>query len=97
MAVLHTVIYWIARLLVCGVGFVAWIVSQQTADVVRKVRSRRRHHRNLWIEQYHAEQAIRSIRREAIRDMLEAECIQRRAYDDPDIIEGTAVVVDSRW
>ncbi len=57
---------------------------------------RRRRRTSRWpYTQYQAEQVIRSIRREAIRDMLEAEREERYAYD-PDIIEGTAVVVEAK-
>jgi hypothetical protein len=89
MAALHTAIYWIALFILCGGCGIGWVASQGMVDFVRKVRSRRRLRRSLWIEQYDAEQAIRRIRREAICDMLDAE-------PGGDVIEGTAVEVTDR-
>jgi hypothetical protein len=76
----------LAMIVCAGVGLLyvaAWIEEAW----------RRRRHNSRWpYDQYQNEQIIRSIRREAIRDMLEAERDQRYAYDS-DVIEGTAVEV----
>lgn len=48
--------------------------------------------RRLRLERYRAEQALHSLRREAIHDMLETARTHRYAYND-DVIEGTAVEV----
>ena len=69
-----------------GVGLIA--LAESVCD-------RLRNQSRLDYERYHAEQAIRSIRRAAIRDMLEAERDQRYAYDS-DVIDGTAVVVEMK-
>lgn len=80
---------------VCGViavaGFVLWAVIGLIA-AAEWVRDRLPRRVRLDYERYCAEQSIRSIRRQAIHDMLEAEHAHRYAYD-PDIIEGTAVEV----
>jgi hypothetical protein len=73
-------------------GFVIWVVIALIA-VVEWVHDRLRSISRLEYEHYRAEQEIRSIRRQAVHDMLEAESEQRLAYHDHDIIEGTAVEV----
>ncbi|HEX3520391.1 MAG TPA: hypothetical protein VHT29_15270 [Solirubrobacteraceae bacterium] len=73
-------------------GFVFWIVFTLVA-FVGWVRDRMPHRARLEFVRYSAEQEIRSIRRQAVRDMLEAESVQRLAYSDPAVIEGTAVEV----
>jgi hypothetical protein len=74
-----------------GAGLVAFI-ALSVAEFIGDRRDRARRRNAMRVEQYRAEQSIRSIRREAIREMLEAECDQRYAYD-PNVIEGTAVEV----
>jgi hypothetical protein len=91
MVLLH-VLFW----LLCGCAGVAAGVLVTCAvfgliALAEGVRDRLRNQARLDYERYSAEQSIRSIRREAIRDMLEAERDQRYAYDS-DVIEGTAVV-----
>jgi hypothetical protein len=93
MTVLH-VLFW----LLCGCAGVAagGLVICAAIGLIalaEGVRDRLRSQARLDYERYSAEQSIRSIRREAIRDMLDAERDQRYAYD-PDIIEGSAVVVE---
>ncbi|MHB8243572.1 MAG: hypothetical protein ACYDHN_16490 [Solirubrobacteraceae bacterium] len=61
------------------IAFVEWICDHLPGNSGREY------------ERYRAQQEIRSIRRQAVRDMLDAESAQRLAYSDPDIIEGTAV------
>jgi hypothetical protein len=88
---LHGLIYWVALFLVCGgAGLMAFAVVS-IAEYVAKIRRRARRRTRLRLEQYRAEQAIRSIRREAIYDLLKAEHAQRYARNHPDIIESTAV------
>jgi hypothetical protein len=90
---LHSLIHWVALFLVCGGGGLAVVAVIWVAKSVETVRSRRRQRRSLWVERYRAEQAIRGIRRQAIRDLLVAERAQRVACHDPDVIESTAVEV----
>ncbi len=78
-------------ILVVG-GYVMWAVFAVMAFAAW-VRDRLPSHRGLNYERYVAEQEIRDIRRRAVRDMLDAEARQRLAYDDSDVIEGTAVAV----
>jgi hypothetical protein len=73
-------------------GFVIWVVIALIA-FVEWVHDRLRRHSRLEYERYCAEQDIRSIRRQAVRDMLEAESEPRLAYHQPDVIEGSAVEV----
>jgi len=77
---------------VAAAGFVLWAVIGLVA-AAEWVRDHLPIRARLDYERFHAEQSIRSIRRQAIHDMLEAERAARYAYDDPDIIEGTAVEV----
>jgi hypothetical protein len=91
----------VAELLVgLGAGLVVFgllfLLVVSVVELVGNARRRVCHGRRLRLEQYRAEQALHSIRREAIRDMLEAERGHRYAHNDPDIIEGTAVEV-RRW
>ena len=82
-------------LAVCGVvvvaGFLLWAVIGLVA-AAEWVRDRLPIRARLDYERFHAEQSIRSIKRRAVHEMLEAERAVRYAYD-PDIIEGTAVEV----
>lgn len=88
---LHGLIYWVALFLICGGGGLTAFAVLSITEYVGKIRRRRRRRQRLRFEQYQAEQAIRSIRREAIRAMLAAE----RGYDPAsgEVIEGTAVEV----
>ena len=90
---LHSLIYWVALFLVCGGGGLAVVAVIWLAESVETIRSRRRRCRSLRVERYRAEQAIRGIKRQAIRDLLVAERVQRTVCDDPDVIESTAVEV----
>jgi hypothetical protein len=73
-------------------GFFLWAAFVLMAFAAW-VRDRLPHRYRLEYERYVAEQEIRGIRRQAVLDLLEAEHDQRLAYDDHDIIEGTAVEV----
>lgn len=84
-------IQWVAFFLLCGGGLMV-VVVLSVAERVDKIRRARRRTR-LGLERYRAEQAIRSIRRQAICDLLEAERAHRCAYHDPEVIESTAVEV----
>lgn len=90
---LHSLIHWVALFLVCGGGGLAVVAVIWVAKSVETIRSRRRKHKNLWVTRYRAEQTIRDIRRQAIRDLLVAEQAQRVACHNPDVIESTAVEV----
>ncbi len=90
---LHSLIYWVALFLVCGGGGLAVVAVIWVAKSVETIKSRRRQRNNLWVARYRAEQTIRGIRRQAIRDLLIAERAQRVACHDPDVIESTAVEV----
>lgn len=76
-------------------GFVFWIVFALVA-FIEWVRDHLPHRARLEFVRYGAEQEIRSIRRRAIRDMLDAELDHRLTYSDQDVIEGTAVEVGSQ-
>ncbi len=73
-------------------GFVIWIVIALIA-FGEWVLDRLPRGSRLEYQRYRAEQDIRGIRRQAVLDLLDAEHDQRLAYDDHDIIEGTAVEV----
>jgi hypothetical protein len=73
-------------------GFAFWIVFTLMAFVAW-VRDRLPGRYGLDYERFAAEQEIRSIRRRAVLDMLDAEARQRAAGDELDVIEGTAVEV----
>lgn len=73
-------------------GFVLWIVIALIA-FVEWICDHLPGSSGLEYERYRAQQEIRSIRRQAVRDMLEAESRQRLAYCDADVIEGTALEV----
>jgi hypothetical protein len=85
-------IQWAAFFLLCGGGLMV-VVVLAIAERVGKIRRRARRRTRLRYERYRAEQAIRDIRRQAICDLLVAERAYRYAYNDPDIIESTAVEV----
>jgi hypothetical protein len=93
---LHDVIEVVVGLLVGGAGFlvaagllVAVLVCVD--ELPGKLRQWVSGGRSLRLEQYRAEQALHSIRREAVHDMLETARTHRNAYDD--VIEGTAVEI----
>ncbi len=90
---LHGLIHWVALFLVCGGGGLAVVAVIWVAESIEMIRSRRRRCRSLRVERYRAEQALRDIRRQAIRDLLITERVQRVACDDPDVTESTAVEV----
>jgi hypothetical protein len=76
-------------------GFVIWTVVGLMAFAAW-LRDRLPERYRLEYERYLAEHQIRSIRRQAVHDMFEAEQSQRLARDDLDVIEGTAVEVHPR-
>jgi hypothetical protein len=90
---LHGLTYWVALFLLCGGAGLTACAVLAIAEYVGKIRRRARRRIRLRLEQYRAEQAIRNIRREAICDLLEAERAHRYAYNDPGIIESTAIEV----
>ena len=92
MIVLHVLLWTL-----CGcagaalVGVLVW-AGIGVAELVDWIGRRLRRRTRLDYERYKAEQEIRTIRHQAIQDML-ATSSRSHAYDDPDIIEGTAVEV----
>jgi hypothetical protein len=67
-------------------------------DFIKNLRRKRvkRQRVNLYYERYAATQAIRALKRNAIREMLEAEREYRSTGGDGEIIESTAVEVEPR-
>lgn len=76
-------------LVVYGVLFVVLVAAVEFFGRVRRRVCRRR---NLRLEQYRAEQALRHIRRQAIHDLLDA-THTHQDVGDSDVIEGTAVEI----
>jgi hypothetical protein len=87
-------LHYAALFLLYGGGGVAAFVVLSVAELVGKLRRRLHRDRRLRLERYRTEQAIRSLRREAIRDMLEAERTHLYGHHDPEVIDGTAVEVE---
>jgi len=75
-----------------------FIVGYERIEVWWQRRRRRRHrarssYEHYLVERYLANQAIRDIKRRAIRQMMDVEAIYREVEHDPEVIEGTAVEV----
>jgi hypothetical protein len=89
---LHDVIEGFAPLLVgCGAGLAAFAFLC-VAELIGKIRCRVLRGQRLRLEQYRAEQALHSIRRQAVHNMLETARTHPGTYDD--VVEGTAIEVE---
>ena len=90
-------VHVLEQTLVLSLVMVIWaVVAGVLFDSYEAIRARyrqRRRRTRLTYERYAAEQAIRSIRRRAVQELLTAEREHRELGGSGEIIEGTAVEV----